>query len=394
MGTSASTQQDMSPVANSTLQGHSIGSLSPLQVAAQRGYPQAPMPLSLEALEAHNAQMLQHSPPPLLNSPSSAHSDGYKWRKYGQKSVKGSDYPRNYYKCTFPGCTVKKYVEKYEEDGKVLEKVTYKGGDHTHDPSRITRVNATDQTSFKQSVLSESLGHQELIVKTEPRAEGLEIVDPSQSGISVLPEHAGQTIFPASPRLVVETTADVDHNDDGYSWRKYGQKNVKSSSYPTPRSYYRCTQEDCPVKKQVEQRGNIIYNTYEGTHNHLAPGWEEVKKKRKLNRSSLEKTLMNRVIEENKQAELEGDLSEKTIEEGEALPKGFHHPTAEEAMTLVIAEAAQHAHDRALNIPLQDLQTESALSAPMPIPENISLQMSGGIPIDQLQQGSSQDGSQ
>jgi len=287
----------------------------------------------------------------------------------------GSDHPRNYYKCTFPGCTVKKYVEKYEEDGKIQEKVTYKGGDHTHDPSRITRVNATDQTTFKQSVLSESLGHQELIVKTEPRStDGLEIVDPNMPhGLS---ENTG-TIFPASPRLVVETTADVDHNDDGYSWRKYGQKNVKSSSYPTPRSYYRCTQEDCPVKKQVEQRGNTIYNIYEGTHNHLAPGWEEVnkKKKRKLNRSSLEKTLMNRVIEENKQqVDMEGDMSEKTIEEGEAvtLPKSFHHPTAEEAMTLVIADAAQH-HERALNIPLQDLQTETGLSG------SISLQMPGGM---------------
>jgi hypothetical protein len=70
-------------------------------------------------------------------------------------------------------------------------------------------------------------------------------------------------------RLVIETTADVNHQDDGYSWRKYGQKIVKGSNFP--RSYYRCTEESCPVKKQVEQRDNAIINIYEGVHSHKAP---------------------------------------------------------------------------------------------------------------------------
>ncbi|MQL25269.1 WRKY transcription factor, partial [Escherichia coli] len=34
--------------------------------------------------------------------------DGYKWRKYGKKSVKNSPNPRNYYKCSSEGCKVKK----------------------------------------------------------------------------------------------------------------------------------------------------------------------------------------------------------------------------------------------------------------------------------------------
>ena len=37
--------------------------------------------------------------------------DGYKWRIYGKKKVKGSEYPRSYYKCTYPNCPAKKKVE-------------------------------------------------------------------------------------------------------------------------------------------------------------------------------------------------------------------------------------------------------------------------------------------
>jgi hypothetical protein len=57
--------------------------------------------------------------------------DGYRWRKYGQKFVKGSPFPRSYYKCTHEGCTVRKNFQRNGKDsGCVL--VTYEGV-HTHD---------------------------------------------------------------------------------------------------------------------------------------------------------------------------------------------------------------------------------------------------------------------
>nr|AMO00403.1 WRKY transcription factor 35 [Manihot esculenta] len=52
--------------------------------------------------------------------------DGYKWRKYGQKSIKNSPYPRSYYKCTNPRCSAKKQVERSREDQDTLV-VTYEG---------------------------------------------------------------------------------------------------------------------------------------------------------------------------------------------------------------------------------------------------------------------------
>ncbi|XP_076925769.1 putative WRKY transcription factor 32 [Bidens hawaiensis] len=58
-------------------------------------------------------------------------ADGYRWKKYGQKIVKGSPHPRNYYRCTSAGCTVRKHIEKVV-DGSSEVIITYKGV-HDHD---------------------------------------------------------------------------------------------------------------------------------------------------------------------------------------------------------------------------------------------------------------------
>ncbi|XP_045796859.1 WRKY transcription factor 23-like [Trifolium pratense] len=73
-------------------------------------------------------------------------------------------------------------------------------------------------------------------------------------------------------RIAFMTKSEVDHLEDGYRWRKYGQKAVKNS--PFPRSYYRCTSVSCNVKKHVERSLNdptIVVTTYEGKHTHPNP---------------------------------------------------------------------------------------------------------------------------
>lgn len=71
------------------------------------------------------------------------------------------------------------------------------------------------------------------------------------------------------PRYAFQTRSQVDILDDGYRWRKYGQKAVKNNKFP--RSYYRCTHQGCNVKKQVQRLTKdegIVVTTYEGMHSH------------------------------------------------------------------------------------------------------------------------------
>ncbi|CAL9092441.1 unnamed protein product [Musa hybrid cultivar] len=71
------------------------------------------------------------------------------------------------------------------------------------------------------------------------------------------------------PRYAFQTRSHVDVLDDGYRWRKYGQKAVKNNRFP--RSYYKCTHQGCSVKKQVQRLSRdegIVVTTYEGVHTH------------------------------------------------------------------------------------------------------------------------------
>ncbi|KAI4340904.1 hypothetical protein MLD38_025698 [Melastoma candidum] len=55
--------------------------------------------------------------------------DGLSWRKYGQKDIHGSRFPRGYYRCTHKatqGCLATKQVQQSDKDPSVFE-ITYRG---------------------------------------------------------------------------------------------------------------------------------------------------------------------------------------------------------------------------------------------------------------------------
>ncbi|XP_010495680.1 PREDICTED: probable WRKY transcription factor 4 [Camelina sativa] len=262
--------------------------------------------------ETSDVTIIEHRSQQPLNVDKPA-DDGYNWRKYGQKQVKGSEFPRSYYKCTNQGCPVKKKVER-SLDGQVTE-IIYKG-QHNHEPPQNTKRGNKDSTAnLNGSSINNNCGSSELAASqfqtnssnktkrdqheaasqattTEHMSEASdsEEVGNGETGVREKDENEPDTKrrsvevrvsepAPAAshrtvtePRIIVQTTSEVDLLDDGYRWRKYGQKVVKGNPYP--RSYYKCTTPGCGVRKHVERAATdpkAVVTTYEGKHNHDLP---------------------------------------------------------------------------------------------------------------------------
>ncbi|KAK4734613.1 hypothetical protein R3W88_008874 [Solanum pinnatisectum] len=78
-------------------------------------------------------------------------NDKWAWRKCGQKSIKGSPFPRNYFKCsTSRFCEAKKIIEKSPKNENYLL-VSY-SGEHNHDPPTYRRSLALYNNSSKNKL--------------------------------------------------------------------------------------------------------------------------------------------------------------------------------------------------------------------------------------------------
>lgn len=101
----------------------------------------------LATKESSDLSLPEHRPQPPSFSIDKPADDGYNWRKYGQKQVKGSEFPRSYYKCTHPSCPVKKKVER-SLDGQITE-IIYKG-QHNHQPPQSNKRAKDNSSSHNQ----------------------------------------------------------------------------------------------------------------------------------------------------------------------------------------------------------------------------------------------------
>lgn len=238
-------------------------------------------------------------------APDKGLDDGYNWRKYGQKLVKGNKFVRSYYKCTYPNCQAKKQVERSHDGCK--SDINYLGNHHHQKPQQSPQVTSALQARTPETpIASTSKTNAEVITKhtgldqhmapteTSPQstvgrsADGLSgAVSCSNNNTRDLddcPDSKRQKRDASSAdddvvnrsnsdsRHVVQTLSEVDLVNDGYRWRKYGQKLVKGN--PNPRSYYRCSNAGCPVKKHVERASHdpkLVITTYEGKHDHDIP---------------------------------------------------------------------------------------------------------------------------
>uniref|UniRef100_A0A0D3GT39 WRKY domain-containing protein n=1 Tax=Oryza barthii TaxID=65489 RepID=A0A0D3GT39_9ORYZ len=181
--------------------------------------------------------------------------DGYNWRKYGQKAVKGGEYPKSYYKCTHLNCLVRKNVE-HSADGRIVQ-IIYRG-QHTHERPSKRRFKDCGGISDDLDDFSGTTGTS---VRSQPDYD----------------DYCRKPIIP-SGTMVAPLVKKIEDGDDQLSGSSDNQdehddeKVVKGNPYP--RSYYKCTYLGCDVKKQVErsvEEPNAVITTYEGKHIHDVP---------------------------------------------------------------------------------------------------------------------------
>ncbi|KAL3517216.1 hypothetical protein ACH5RR_024118 [Cinchona calisaya] len=127
-------------------------------------------------------------------------SDLWSWRKYGQKPIKGSPYPRGYYKCsTSKGCLARKQVERNRSDPGIFI-VTYTG-EHNH-PMPTHRNSLAGSSRHKPA--------------TQQSTSSGEPSKPSSSP----PVSPSASLSPAPEKLEIETSKEeeiLEDDDDDVS---------------------------------------------------------------------------------------------------------------------------------------------------------------------------------
>ncbi|XP_050215979.1 probable WRKY transcription factor 32 [Mercurialis annua] len=285
---------------------------------------------------APTATSVSHSAPELLlmqtpdrgpTVPETTATDGYSWRKYGQKQVKSSKCLRSYYKCSHSNCYAKKKVQRCDHSGQVIDTIYI--GQHSHDLSRnMCNISQGPVSVAASSHIFSPLQNLETPIcwedAVQPSVYIPESEQPSSSssnfniGIKAEEQNGNEleskvldasqqkkncgtakteanekhgakprplkrikesSVYPApvlkankENKIILHAAADGSMSSDGFRWRKYGQKMVKGNSFL--RSYYRCSSAGCPSRKHVETASDdatTITVKYEGKHDHDMP---------------------------------------------------------------------------------------------------------------------------
>ncbi|KAI7743959.1 hypothetical protein M8C21_031537 [Ambrosia artemisiifolia] len=200
-----------------------------------------------------------HGPPIQVDRSS---DDGYNWRKYGQKVVKGSTHhhPKPQPSRRFSAGAL---MSIQDENSDKLPYQTYQAGSANNGQNPNLEGSGTPLQSPRQA--------------NQDNIDEVDEDDDDPYSKKRRTDFGTLDITPVvkpirEPRVVVQTTSEVDILDDGYRWRKYGQKVVRGN--PNPRSYYKCTSVGCTVRKHVERASHdpkAVITAYEGKHNHDVP---------------------------------------------------------------------------------------------------------------------------
>ncbi|CAM0957160.1 unnamed protein product [Alopecurus aequalis] len=122
--------------------------------------------------------------------------DGYTWRKYGQKDILGSRYPRSYYRCThknYYGCDAKKKVQRLDDDPFTYE-ITY-CGNHSCLTSTVPLFSlpdatATATTNSPTATTGSGLAPEDLLMAPAEQAHSAALSTSIHLGMSWMPATA------------------------------------------------------------------------------------------------------------------------------------------------------------------------------------------------------------
>ncbi|CAK9265331.1 unnamed protein product [Sphagnum jensenii] len=145
-------------------------------------------------------------------------ADLWAWRKYGQKPIKGSPYPRGYYRCSSSkGCLARKQVERSHNDPSMLI-ISY-SAEHNHPwPSHRNSLAGSTRVTSSASKLAKGESAADQVACTRSSAATLEKQESSLSMITQLKseseEHAA--LIPCHDHSVEEEESYAESSCDDH----------------------------------------------------------------------------------------------------------------------------------------------------------------------------------
>ncbi|NP_001352740.1 WRKY transcription factor 80 [Solanum lycopersicum] len=151
-------------------------------------------------------------------------NDGCAWRKYGQKKILNSKYPRCYYRCTHKydqECRATKQVQIIQENPIIMYHTTY-FGNHTCNPTKIPKHTYNNHAMVKHS--------DSTVLKEEEEEE--ESKGQSDNASSIVDSNLWQDFMPSSPSAHDSTMAanynssyyeEIISSHDMEDWAKFGE---------------------------------------------------------------------------------------------------------------------------------------------------------------------------